>query len=158
MFSIVIQPFLNRPFQIYHLPSLRFPRTPEILARAHYGRLPLPAGMCRNCCLPLMASTPCLTSSLFPAERKLFVGMLSKKCNENDVRTMFQTYGQIEECTVLRDQNGHSKGGSARPAPDGGHGLPAGWSVHLAGMRGRGWAAEGWSGADGSAASGVPTG
>lgn len=43
-------------------------------------------------------------------ERKLFVGMLSKKCNENDVRTMFQTYGQIEECTVLRDQNGHSKG------------------------------------------------
>ena len=45
-----------------------------------------------------------------PAERKLFVGMLSKKCNENDVRTMFQTYGQIEECTVLRDQNGHSKG------------------------------------------------
>ena len=46
----------------------------------------------------------------FPAERKLFVGMLSKKCNENDVRTMFQTYGQIEECTVLRDQNGHSKG------------------------------------------------
>ncbi|XP_037086373.1 CUGBP Elav-like family member 1 isoform X1 [Pollicipes pollicipes] len=43
-------------------------------------------------------------------ERKLFVGMLSKKCNENDVRTMFQSYGQIEECTVLRDQNGHSKG------------------------------------------------
>jgi len=43
-------------------------------------------------------------------ERKLFVGMLSKKCNENDVRSMFQTYGQIEECTVLRDQNGQSKG------------------------------------------------
>ncbi|XP_065341146.1 CUGBP Elav-like family member 2 isoform X13 [Cloeon dipterum] len=43
-------------------------------------------------------------------ERKLFVGMLSKKCNENDVRGMFGTFGTIEECTVLRDTNGQSKG------------------------------------------------
>ena len=61
--------------------------------------------------LPPETTSPALTLFLSsPAERKLFVGMLSKKCNENDVRTMFQTYGQIEECTVLRDQNGHSKG------------------------------------------------
>jgi RNA recognition motif-containing protein len=48
----------------------------------------------------------------FVSERKLFVGMLSKKCNENDVRGMFGQFGTIEECTVLRDTNGQSKGES----------------------------------------------
>lgn len=44
------------------------------------------------------------------AERKLFVGMLNKKYNEQDVRQMFGIHGNIEECTVLRDQSGQSKG------------------------------------------------
>ena len=43
-------------------------------------------------------------------ERKLFVGMLSKKISENDVRIMFSPYGSIEECTVLRDNNNISRG------------------------------------------------
>ncbi|XP_068897826.1 CUGBP Elav-like family member 1 isoform X7 [Tenebrio molitor] len=43
-------------------------------------------------------------------ERKLFVGMLSKKLCENDVRSLFNGYGTIEECTVLRDTTGNSKG------------------------------------------------
>ncbi|XP_065358567.1 CUGBP Elav-like family member 2 isoform X3 [Calliphora vicina] len=43
-------------------------------------------------------------------ERKLFVGMLNKKYNEADVRQLFAGHGTIEECTVLRDQNGQSKG------------------------------------------------
>lgn len=43
-------------------------------------------------------------------ERKLFVGMLSKKLCENDVRAMFNAYGTIEECSVLRDNAGQSKG------------------------------------------------
>ena len=43
-------------------------------------------------------------------ERKLFVGMLSKKCTENDVRMMFAPFGTIEECTILREQNGQSRG------------------------------------------------
>uniref|UniRef100_A0A1L8DGC4 Protein alan shepard n=1 Tax=Nyssomyia neivai TaxID=330878 RepID=A0A1L8DGC4_9DIPT len=43
-------------------------------------------------------------------ERKLFVGMLNKKLSEDDVRHLFDQYGKIEECTVLRDQNKQSKG------------------------------------------------
>ncbi|KAG5681536.1 hypothetical protein PVAND_010959 [Polypedilum vanderplanki] len=55
----------------------------------------------------LPASNP--TPYLLP-ERKLFVGMLNKKYNENDVRQLFTGHGTIEECTVLRDPNGQSKG------------------------------------------------
>lgn len=36
--------------------------------------------------------------------------MLTKKYNEQEVRQLFAGYGNIEECTVLRDQNGQSKG------------------------------------------------
>ncbi|CAI9718292.1 CUGBP Elav-like family member 1-A isoform X1 [Octopus vulgaris] len=43
-------------------------------------------------------------------ERKLFVGMISKKYNESDIRILFSNYGSIEDCTVLRDQSGQSKG------------------------------------------------
>ncbi|XP_063969812.1 CUGBP Elav-like family member 1 isoform X38 [Lytechinus pictus] len=43
-------------------------------------------------------------------ERKLFVGMLSKKCDESDVRIMFSAFGSIEECHILRDQMGGHKG------------------------------------------------
>lgn len=46
----------------------------------------------------------------FVVERKLFIGMINKKCSENDVRQMFAAYGSIEDCTVLRDANGNSKG------------------------------------------------
>lgn len=52
----------------------------------------------------------CLLSVFTVEERKLFVGMLSKKCNESDVRMMFAPFGTIEECTILREQNGQSRG------------------------------------------------
>lgn len=44
-------------------------------------------------------------------ERKLFIGMLSKKLNENDIRMLFAPFGTIEDCTVLRDANSQSRGG-----------------------------------------------
>ena len=54
-----------------------------------------------------------LTSSLPVSaveDRKLFIGMISKKCNENDIRLMFSPYGQIEECRILRGPDGLSRG------------------------------------------------
>ena len=42
--------------------------------------------------------------------RKIFVGMLSKTCNDQDLKDMFQEFGPVEEVTVLRNHDTTSKG------------------------------------------------
>ncbi|GMR31386.1 hypothetical protein PMAYCL1PPCAC_01581, partial [Pristionchus mayeri] len=47
---------------------------------------------------------------LLSAKRSLFVGQISIKMNEEDVKMMFNQFGRIEDCTVIRDAYGVSKG------------------------------------------------
>ena len=68
--------------------------------------------MCASVHVCQYACVPCVNGALPAPEelRKVFVGMLSKVANEDDVRVMFEPYGNVEEVTVLRDKEGMSKG------------------------------------------------
>lgn len=49
-------------------------------------------------------------NALSSNQRKLFVGMLGPAADETAVRSMFDSFGSIDECSVLRDTDGQSRG------------------------------------------------
>lgn len=48
-----------------------------------------------------------------PDAIKMFVGQIPRSMDENDLRKMFEDYGQVHQVNVLRDKiSGQSKGNS----------------------------------------------
>lgn len=61
------------------------------------------------------------------------MGMLSKQQADEDVRKMFEPFGTIDECTVLRGPDGTSKGVTVWRWGQDGVGVRLGWRQGLDG-------------------------
>ena len=42
--------------------------------------------------------------------KKLFVGNINWNASKDDLEELFAQYGEIEECILIKDENGRSKG------------------------------------------------
>lgn len=56
---------------------------------------------------PSSSSTPTITPE---QENKLFVGMTSRNADENSIRELFESYGEIREIYIIRNADGSNKG------------------------------------------------
>ncbi|XP_017362931.1 CUGBP Elav-like family member 5 isoform X1 [Cebus imitator] len=70
----------------------------------------IPTRLGRGLCWAPRGSRDRQCPSPLAGDRKLFVGMLNKQQSEEDVLRLFQPFGVIDECTVLRGPDGSSKG------------------------------------------------
>lgn len=57
----------------------------------------------------------CSADLMDAAENKLFIGMIPKEVAEDELRRLFSPFGEIQDLTVLRDNNGESRGLSLTP-------------------------------------------
>ena len=48
--------------------------------------------------------------SFVEEDRRLFVGMLGKTTSDDELRDMFEPFGNMESCFVLREKDGSSRG------------------------------------------------
>uniref|UniRef100_A0A8C9EUW2 RRM domain-containing protein n=1 Tax=Pavo cristatus TaxID=9049 RepID=A0A8C9EUW2_PAVCR len=114
-----LKPLFEQFGKIYELTVLkdrytgmhkgRGPRCHQRCVQARGRALTLCVSLSLQMARPIQVK-PADSESRGGRDRKLFVGMLNKQQSEDDVLRLFEPFGVIDECTVLRGPDGNSKG------------------------------------------------